>query len=225
MVALLRHVHFSPCVARPRASIVRVVATVESCRKAPGVRALHGVPPLRRRPGFHARRGARALRQQHLRAVQPLARSRRRWLARPADSLRRSDRAPDRRLPQDGTIVPHRRSGRRRVPSALPARSRQRLARADHRRLRGPALRRARARSRPTGRRSPTRRTPARRPTWRCGSASSKRERRAHVFGEGMFSFPVELVAGRHEAGRRRPAQQQRLVHPPVDLETGEHQR
>ena len=35
MVALLRHVDFSPCVARLRMSIVRVVATVETAAKLP----------------------------------------------------------------------------------------------------------------------------------------------------------------------------------------------
>ena len=97
----------------------------EHVDEAARLRALHRLPPLRGRPRVHARRRARALRQQHLRPVQPLARSRRRRLAGPADGVHRADRAPDRRLAAGRHDRPRRRPGRRRVPSALSARSRR----------------------------------------------------------------------------------------------------
>ena len=175
----------------PEHSIVPGVAeAVETTTELP-VFERFTVPPLRRSLGVHARRGARALRRQHLRAVQPLARSRRRWLARPADGLRRSDGARDRHLAPGRHDRAYRRSRRRRVSPALPARSRRRLAGADHRRAPGAALRRTRGvlARRDEARVPANARTPTDMEVWIRDLETGETR---PVFGEGMYSVPAD---------------------------------
>ena len=116
--------------------------------------------------------------------------------------------------PADGTIVLCADRRRRRVPSALLLDPGRRLAREDDGRRRRCSTSSSGDAGRRTERSSRTRRMRGRRPTWRSGCATSRPVRRARSSARDV-SLPARLVAGRHEAARRRLPQQQRHLDTP----------
>ena len=122
---------------------VRAVAVTET-RKLPLMEQFFAVRRFSSVLAFTADGIAAPVREQHVRAVQPLARSGRGRLAGPADLVHRRDGARRGRLADGRPDRALRRPRRRRVPSALHARLRPRLAGEADRRAAGPALRRRR---------------------------------------------------------------------------------
>ena len=200
------------------------MATVETV-EAPRLRALHCIPPLRRglaftRDGEHVLFVSNISGQFNLWRV-PVGGG---WPDQLTSFAEQTVRA-DRRLAAGRHDRAHRRPRRRRVPPALPARSRRAAGPSRSPTLPRSSTSSARGAFSPDGTKlayAANRRTPTDMEVWIRDLETGETR---NVFGEGMYAVTVRLVAGRHEAARGRFPQQQRHVHPPRRPRVGRRAR